>query len=161
MLLSYARSYTYRILLEVRIWYAQMRVFHLAHHRLVHVRNGHLVARYRVRDCRLRAIHGSLLILMRLRAAGCGSILCSWLSNRLPGLLCCCSLLVYLAIAVLLVLVQVLDKLLHSRDGVVARVVASRRRLLRGCHVVGALSPPSLDESEQTMRTSPHGNWAL
>jgi hypothetical protein len=138
-----------------------MRILHLVHHRLVHVRNGHLVARYWVRDCRFRAIHGPLLILMRLRAAGGGGILCSWLSNRLSGLLCGCFLLVYLAIAVLLALVQVLDKLLYSRDGVVARVVASRRGLLRGCHIVGALSPPSLDENEQAMRTSPHGNWAL
>lgn len=125
-----------------------MWIVHLAHHRLVHIRDCHLIPRRWVSNCLFCAIDFSLLHLVRLNALRRGCIL--------AVLLPCSALLIYLAVSFLFILVQILDKLLHCRNRIVARVVAAGRDLLLLCHdVVGAVSPQCLDDGIVAARTSP------
>jgi hypothetical protein len=117
---------TYGALIQIGIGHDEMRVLHLVHHSLVHIRDGDLVARCRVCNSLFRTLDGSFLHLMRLCAAAGG--IASWCPRCL---LLGCRLLVQFLVSALLVLVQVLNELLHGGYGIVARVVATGFSVLR------------------------------
>lgn len=117
-----------------------MGILDLIDHVLAHVGNDDLAASRGVGNGLLGALNGPLLHLVVLNAILDG---CLWRCCRrlLAGTgrrrwccsaLCLCSLsaLVNLLVSALLVLVEVLHKLPHSRDWVVPGVVAARAVLL-------------------------------
>ena len=106
------------------------RILDILQHILIHILNDNLPSRRRIRDRLLRALLAIFVLLMRIHIA-CTTLRIRRrylaLLLRLQSRCLCFAGFVDLAVAVLLVAVEILDELVDGRNGVVARVVGFGR----------------------------------